>query len=327
MIDVKGGIRIMDMGISKSLKSKSQTLTGSVMGTPHFMSLEQATAETEIDCRADIYSLGATMFNAVTGRVAYDSDTSMGILAKLMTDPVPSAREWNPAVSSSCDALLMKMMAKDRDNRYQNWDEVIRDIKQIQKGVPIAAFSINKAADINDSKKKRTEAVLLGASRNYKSNQPTGQQVRKTTTSKGTGLSVKINCKCGQPLLLLTTQPGETIECRMCGNKITVPEKPEDIKAFIDANSGKASAKSANDPAVSSLTGVENKKETTIRHLEKKSDIKISGMRVCPGCGISNPKNARVCRECNMDLRKKKPEGITGVFKRIIDKICYEDED
>ncbi len=135
MIDKKGVPKLMDLGISKvTTEETSLTMTGIILGTPHYMSPEQSIADKALDCRADIYSLGATLYFAVTGEVPFDSTTAMGILSKHITEPLTPPREKNPAVSEECSALIEIMMAKDRDDRQNRWEDVIEDVDRVIGG-------------------------------------------------------------------------------------------------------------------------------------------------------------------------------------------------
>jgi DNA-directed RNA polymerase subunit RPC12/RpoP len=129
MIASNGAIKLMDMGISKSLSENGGlTMTGVIVGTPHYMSPEQANADDDLDFRSDIYSLGATLYHAVTGQVPYDGTTAMRILMKHITEPFPPPRERNPELSEACAVLIEIMMAKKPEDRQQDWGAVLRDI-------------------------------------------------------------------------------------------------------------------------------------------------------------------------------------------------------
>ncbi len=135
MLDTKKTVKLMDMGISKSVsEEKGLTMTGMIIGTPHYMSPEQARADADIDCRSDIYSLGATLYHLVTGEVPYDATTAMGILTKHITEPFPPPQEKNPNISNECSTLLEIMMSKKAENRQENWEDVIRDIDLVMNG-------------------------------------------------------------------------------------------------------------------------------------------------------------------------------------------------
>ncbi len=135
IIDKKGVTKILDLGISKSLdEDNSLTVTGTFVGTPFYMSPEQALSDKNIDFRADIYSLGATLYHMLTGTVPFDASTAMAIVSKHFRDPLPPASERNPALSKQCCALLEVMMAKRREERQQSWLEVGNDVDLVLRG-------------------------------------------------------------------------------------------------------------------------------------------------------------------------------------------------
>lgn len=130
MIDKAGEVKLMDMGIAKSLNEDSNlTMAGMFVGTPYYMSPEQAKGQTDIDCRADIYSLGATLYNLVTGKKPFEGPNPVSILSKHLSEPLRSPQEHNPELSNAAAHAIHLMMAKNRARRYQSWDELIKDIK------------------------------------------------------------------------------------------------------------------------------------------------------------------------------------------------------
>jgi serine/threonine protein kinase/formylglycine-generating enzyme required for sulfatase activity len=139
MIDSDGTPKLMDMGISKSLNEQSGlTMTGTVVGTPYYMSPEQGVGDKNIDFHSDLYSLGATLYHLVTGTLPYDADTTMAILSQHITSPFPDPRERDPELSQECVALLEIMMAKKPENRQETWDDLLRDIDLvIDKKMPL----------------------------------------------------------------------------------------------------------------------------------------------------------------------------------------------
>ncbi|MFA6567080.1 MAG: serine/threonine-protein kinase [Victivallales bacterium] len=135
IIDKKGVTKILDLGISKSLdEDNSLTVTGTFVGTPFYMSPEQALGDKNIDFRADIYSLGATLYHMLTGTVPFDASTAMAIVSRHLRDPLPPASERNPALSRQCCALLEVMMAKKREERQQSWLEAENDLDLVLRG-------------------------------------------------------------------------------------------------------------------------------------------------------------------------------------------------
>ncbi len=135
MIDRGGEVRLMDMGISKQASEDSGlTMAGFVVGTPHYMSPEQAKGNQALDFRADLYSLGATLYHLVAGQPPYAGESTMNILAQVLADPYTPVGEINPEVSDDCAWLIDRMMQKDPDERYQSWGELISDITRVLKG-------------------------------------------------------------------------------------------------------------------------------------------------------------------------------------------------
>lgn len=135
MIDKKGNARLLDLGIAKSLSEDSGlTISGMIVGTPYYMSPEQALSKPNQDFRADLYSLGATLFHMVTGQVPFDGETAVGILTKHITESLPSPKLINPAISQGCCSLIEIMMAKNKSDRYESWDLCISDIDRVMGG-------------------------------------------------------------------------------------------------------------------------------------------------------------------------------------------------
>ncbi|MBM4423325.1 MAG: extracellular solute-binding protein [Chloroflexi bacterium] len=118
LFDEDGHPYISDFGIAK-LTAATAAFTGTaIVGTPAYMSPEQARGDREIDGRSDIYALGAIVFQMLTGKLPFDADTPMGIALKHITEPAPSVREANASLPDSCEDLIQMAMAKSRDDRY-----------------------------------------------------------------------------------------------------------------------------------------------------------------------------------------------------------------
>lgn len=131
-------LKLMDLGISKKLSADpepSLTVEGMMVGSPAYVSPEQARAEKDIDFRVDIYSLGATYYHMLTGEPPYDNDSSMGIIAKHLTEPIPDIRKTNKKLSIMSKKLIDKMMAKNREKRFSSWQELIEEIKKIHSKI------------------------------------------------------------------------------------------------------------------------------------------------------------------------------------------------
>ena len=118
LFDEDGHPYISDFGIAK-LQQGNASYTGSnIIGTPAYMSPEQARGEKDLDGRSDIYALGAILFETLTGRLPYESDTPMGQVVKHITDPVPRILTANPDLPDACESIIERAMAKNRAERF-----------------------------------------------------------------------------------------------------------------------------------------------------------------------------------------------------------------
>ena len=132
IIDKNGIPKLMDMGLAKCInEDPSLTYDGEIVGTPYYMSPEQAKGKIDLDLRSDIYSLGATLYHLVTGQLPFDGTNSVGILTKHITEPLIPPVNRNNLVTPEINNLIVKMMEKTLEFRVQTWYEVIGEINKI----------------------------------------------------------------------------------------------------------------------------------------------------------------------------------------------------
>jgi serine/threonine protein kinase len=135
MIDREGNAHIMDFGIARSLTGKGVTGTGMIVGTPEYMSPEQIESK-ELDERSDIYALGVILFEVLTEKVPFEGDTAVSIIYKHKNEPVPNPKKINRHIPDALNRLILKCLEKNKENRYQNVDELLKELSQIQADVP-----------------------------------------------------------------------------------------------------------------------------------------------------------------------------------------------
>ena len=127
IISKDGKVKVTDFGIAKA--ATSNTITSNVMGSVHYTSPEQARGGFS-DEKSDIYSLGITLFEMLTGRVPFNGDTTVAIAIKHIQEPMPSPRDYVAEIPVSVEQIVYKCTQKSPDRRYQSMPEVIEDLKR-----------------------------------------------------------------------------------------------------------------------------------------------------------------------------------------------------
>ena len=147
IISKDGKVKVTDFGIARATTSTAtQAVTTTVMGSVHYTSPEQARGGI-VDEKSDIYSLGITMFEMLTGRVPFNGETTVAIAIKHIQEEMPSPKEFVPEIPSSVASIVLKCCQKSPDRRYQNMAELIADLKQSLIN-PEEDFVVNKDPDM-----------------------------------------------------------------------------------------------------------------------------------------------------------------------------------
>ena len=126
IISRDGKVKVTDFGIAKA--ATSDTITSNVMGSVHYTSPEQARGGFS-DEKSDVYSLGVTLYEMLTGEVPFDGETTVAIAIRHIQEPMPSPRKINPDIPYSVDQIVLKCCEKSPDRRYQNMQELAADLK------------------------------------------------------------------------------------------------------------------------------------------------------------------------------------------------------
>jgi len=129
MVTTKGLVKIADFGLALPMEAATRlTATGMLMGTPGYLSPEQCRGE-KVDHRTDIYSLGVTYYELLTGHMPYKADSPLALIRKILEQDPPDVTTINQTVDPDARAILLKMIAKDREARYQTCHEVVADLE------------------------------------------------------------------------------------------------------------------------------------------------------------------------------------------------------
>jgi eukaryotic-like serine/threonine-protein kinase len=136
-----GEVKVTDFGIARTSSGDTLTQTAAVLGTASYLSPEQAQG-TSVDARSDVYSVGCVLYEMLTGRPPFTGDSPVSIAYKhVKEDPVPPAR-LNPDIPSPLEAVVMKCMAKNPENRYQTANELREDLERLSQGLPTLATPV-----------------------------------------------------------------------------------------------------------------------------------------------------------------------------------------
>jgi len=144
MLQSDGKIKITDFGIAR-ISATSQTQTGVVKGTPFYMSPEQFSGE-KVDGRSDIFSLGVMLFQLLTGTLPFSGKTPVELMQKIMKEPHPDPREFNPKTLAPLVKIIDKALEKDRDRRYQDASRMAAHLRELGKRIDqaIAKWRANR---------------------------------------------------------------------------------------------------------------------------------------------------------------------------------------
>lgn len=145
--------KLADMGLARAMTDAEAAMAeaGRAYGTPYYISPEQIRGEVNIDRRADIYSLGATAYHMLTGRVPFEGHTPSVVMHKHLKESLTPPDHLNTRVTAGMAACIEKMMAKHRDERYPSCKEIIEDLDLLARGEPPRYAEMPLGQDIFDT--------------------------------------------------------------------------------------------------------------------------------------------------------------------------------
>ncbi len=140
MIDKRGQVKVMDFGLAKAFTEQTVMVTqpGMVVGTVAYMSPEQGRGE-DLDGRADQYSLGVMYYEMLTGKLPFKGDSPTSIIYMHIHEAPPPPRSLNPTIPEAAEQVVLKMLAKKREDRYPNAKTLIEDLKAVKRNTAVGA--------------------------------------------------------------------------------------------------------------------------------------------------------------------------------------------
>ncbi|MCA8955937.1 MAG: serine/threonine protein kinase [Planctomycetes bacterium] len=160
LIDGEGRVKLTDMGLAKGPDNLTLTRDGATVGTPQYISPEQARDPQAVDVRSDLYSLGATLFHMCTGQPPFRAETMASVLIKVLEERAPSAAGFNPDLSDGLNLIIRKLLSKDPARRYQTPAELLADLERVRRAEPPKVDV--RELDQGEGKPARLVAAVLG---------------------------------------------------------------------------------------------------------------------------------------------------------------------
>ena len=138
MINTAGTVKLADLGLARATDDvqMAKSEAGKAFGTPYYISPEQIRGEMDIDARSDIYSLGATFYHMVTGKVPFDASNPSEVMRKHLKEPLIPPDHINKSLSSGVSEVIEVMMAKRKQDRYASAEELLMDLDAVSRSEP-----------------------------------------------------------------------------------------------------------------------------------------------------------------------------------------------
>ncbi|NLB54500.1 MAG: serine/threonine protein kinase [Lentisphaerae bacterium] len=187
MIDSDGTVKVADLGLAKGVKPTSDLQvkeTDVVTGTPNYISPEQSSGDANLDYRADMYSLGATIYHMMTGTMPFADMPPLEAMDLQITGQIADPQDINPDISTPAAYLIEKLMAKNKEDRYENWAAVCVDIARVLNNQMPQIVPQNSASTVKRGKRPVAQPVPIRAPQPVASPSSTVSKKRKLRKQK-----------------------------------------------------------------------------------------------------------------------------------------------
>lgn len=202
MLSKNAKVKVMDFGIARAVTK--QTLSTTAIGTVHYISPEQASGQAS-DMRSDIYSLGITLYEMVTGRLPFEGENTVNVaLAHLNEQAIPPSR-YNPEVSPRLESIIQKCMRKNPDRRYQNMAELLLDLRSVMNVRPAPMSSESSSPEATRSFTV-SETQMIRENQRIHQGVSTSHNLSRDTSYNNTSLGETQNRNTAQNNILSNSQ-------------------------------------------------------------------------------------------------------------------------
>lgn len=290
IISKEGKVKVTDFGIAKA--ASSNTITSNVMGSVHYTSPEQARGGFS-DEKSDIYSLGITLFEMLTGRVPFNGDTTVAIAIKQIQDPMPSPREFVPEVPVSVERIVLKCTQKSPDRRYQNMGDMIRDLKR-SLITPDESF-----VEIDNGEAGQTRIVTDIRNRNTTTN--TGRaNTGEVPVQRET---VRQDTLAGREVYATPEEAGEIVRRRPAGAQTGTVKKNEGRNRSTGASKNQPSGKAHENKKKRKKSGQKPVRKATVKKEEQEKQTYTEYTNT--GVNRQNVRNTDYTQDISFDTKEE----------------------
>ena len=161
MVQPDGSVKVMDFGIARAGNS-TMTQTGSVLGTAHYVSPEQAQGK-PLTATSDLYSLGVVLYESATGRLPFDGETPVAVALKQVNEQPRPASAVNPDIDPALEAVIMKALSKRPTDRYPSADVMRKDLLSVAQGQPVSVAGVSPGAAMAAGGMSMDETAVMPA--------------------------------------------------------------------------------------------------------------------------------------------------------------------
>jgi hypothetical protein len=163
LVDSSGRARLVDLGLAFAEDDPAMTNQGGTLGTPHYVAPEQAKSAKDADARSDIWSLGASLYHAVTGRPPFPGSNVAEILSAVLYAPIPDPGELEPRLSRGLRLVLRKCLARAPERRYQRPEDLLLDLERLRERRPVLVERASLDPVAGELERRRRLRLFLAA--------------------------------------------------------------------------------------------------------------------------------------------------------------------